>query len=408
MRNFLCICTFLPFFVSSLVAQDFAQLQKTIDANIAALPPVGEIGKVKPSPELVTACKTIVATAANIYAIPNLDAKDRQWTVQREAVALMVLVYAEPQNYYVRLSRITDDLEQRGLQKLAKETEKHVLEIGGALVTRVDNNPMNLNVQSLAERMVFYANQYPGKESMDIIDNFLLQIYSMKNKVHRDRRLAIAGHIFQDFYKRINHSTKADALDPHISRATLQGLPMLLMGVDINGKEFDPTSTKNKVVLLQFWGTWCVHCKEEMPELIALYEKYHANGFEIIGVNTAAEKDDERRVKQFVETTPFGGKKIPWTILHEGLGASKNKGMTMTKLYGIDELPVLILIGRDGNVLELHPLLSSLDETIAKATSRLAAVEADLTNEQKKQLEEIRRQQREEEDRKIQEELAAP
>jgi hypothetical protein len=106
-----------------------------------------------------------------------------------------------------------------------------------------------------------------------------------------------------------------------------------------------------------------------------------------------------------VESTTFGGKKIPWTILHEGLSERKNK-TTLTKLYGIEELPVLILIGRNGKVLKLHPSPDSLDELVGEATSLLAGIE--FTEEEKKILEENKRKQDEEIDRQIQSELSAP
>jgi len=180
---------------------------------------------------------------------------------------------------------------------------------------------------------------------------------------------------------------------------------MIIMGTDIDGKDFDSLLLHDKVVLFQFWGTWCVHCKEQMPELIALYEKYHDDGLEIVGVNTGVNGDDVKKVKRFIETPLAGGKKIPWTMLHEGLGESKNK-WSMTKFYGIEELPVLILVGRNGKVRALHPPLSTLDTSIAKALSPLESME--WTEEEKKQLDENERKRNEEADRLIQEGLAKP
>ena len=404
MRNILWTCTLVLFSVPLIFAQDFAELQKTIEANKpAALP--DDLGHKPPAPELVNACKAIVDAAAQIYALPDIDDQGRRWTLQREAIALIVLAYAEPQTYYLKLASISDVLEEKGLPKIAKATEKHVLEIGGTLVTKTGNNAVNVGAEPLAERMVLYAEQYPGPESMSVIENFLSRIRSMKHSGHRDRRLAVAAPIFRDYYQRINHAAKADALKPDIERANLPGEPMIIMGVDINGNDFDSLLFQDKVVLLQFWGTWCPHCKEEMPDLIALYEKYHADGLEIIGVNTGVKGDDAKKVKQFIETPLPGGKKIPWTILHEGLGESKNK-WSMTKYYGIDELPVLILVGRNGKVRDLHPPLSSLDAAIAKATSPLESME--WTEEEKKQLEENEKKQNEEADRLIQEGLNKP
>jgi len=403
MRTFPCTCTLVLFFAPLVFAQDLEQLRQTIDTNTPTVLP-DDIGRKPLPPELVQSCKAVVDAAVQIYALPNLDHKDRQWTMQREAIALIILAYADPPTYYAKLASMSDELEQRGLPKLAKETEKHVLMIGGASATTMGSG-LNLNVKSLAERMVMYADQYPGQDAVVMIDQFLQRIRSMNNAGSRDRRLALAAPVFQEYYKKLNFANKAFALTADISRATLPGNSMLLMGVDINGKDLDITSLNNKVVLLQFWGTWCPHCIEEMPDLIALYDKYRADGLEIIGINTGVKGDDEKKVKQFVEGKTFNGKKISWTILHEGLGERKNQ-LTMTKFYGIDELPVLILIGRNGKVLDLHPLPSTLDERIATATSLLAQVE--FTEAEKKQIEENDRKRQEEEDRKIKLELSAP
>ena len=413
MRTFLWTCTLALFFVSSVSAQTLKQLQETINTNFSTITPeaLNELGRKPAPPELVEASKAIADAAAKIYTLPNLDPKDRQSTLQREAVALIVLAYAETSTYYPKLTLISDELERRGLPKIVKETEKHVLEIGAELATRTGNNAINLKIESiqpLAERMVLYAEQFPGTDSMGIIDRFLKRIRAMDSQVARDRRLAVAAPIFQKYYKTVNHTKKANELDPDIYRSTLPGQYMTVMlGVDINGKDFNSDSVKDKVVLFQFWGTWCPNCIEKMPELIALYEKYHAKGFEIIGVNTGVQGDDERKLKQYLETTTFGGKKIPWTVLHEGLSARKNKNMkTMTEFYGIDELPVYILVGRDGKVINLHPLPSTLDDLVGKATSIQASIE--YTEEELKLIEENQKKSREADDQQIRLDLGKP
>ena len=404
MRTFFRTCT-LVFFVSTFVsAQDLEQLRKTIDANVPAIVLPDDLGRKPPPQALIDACKAVVDAASQIYALPNLDEHERHRILQREAAALIPLAYVDTPAYYPRLTLLSDELDRIGKKELAKLTEEHVLKIGSVLATQTGNHAMNISAKALAERMVFYAEQHPGRDSLQMIEQFLQRIRLM-NANQRDRRLGAVAPIFQEYFQKIYHMDKAFALEADIMRTTLPGNPMLLMGVDLDGRDFDPASLKDKVVLLQFWGTWCGPCRAEIPELIALYEKYRDSGFEIIGINTGIQGDDERKVKQFVETTLFGGKKIPWTILHEGLGERKNKN-TITKFYGIDELPVLILIGRDGKVLHLHPLLSALDSLIAEATSPLAALE--FTEEEKKILEENERKRQEAIDQQIKEALSLP
>ena len=411
MRTLFWTCALALFFSPCVAAQDLAQLRQTIEDNIPATArPPEDLGRRAVPQELVDAYKVALDAINQIYALPNLDEQNRRWTMQREAIARIVLAYVDTPAHYVRLTAISDELEQWGPRNLARLTEEHVLKIGSFLATQTGANTMPINYEALAERMVLFAEQNPGQGSLQMIDQFLRQIRQMRQPSHRDRRLAVVAPIFQDYFRKIHHTPRALALEPDIQRATLPGNPMLLMGVELDGRDFDPISVRNKVVLLQFWGTWCAPCRAEMPDLIALYEKYREDGFEIIGINTGVSGDDVTRVRQFVDTTLFNGKRIPWRILHEGLGERQNR-MTMTQFYGITELPVpvLILIGRDGRVLNLHPLPSTLDRLVAEATSSLASIE--WTEEERQQLEAIERQRQEELDRQIRqirEELSQP
>jgi hypothetical protein len=75
----------------------------------------------------------------------------------------------------------------------------------------------------------------------------------------------------------------------------------------------------------------------------------------------------------------------------------------MTKQYGINELPALILIGKNGKVISIHPLVSALDSQIAEALSLSAMVE--FTEDDKQKIEEAKKQRDAEEQKKIEDEL---
>ena len=403
MRTLFWSCVLVSFLFPCVFAQDLAQLRKTIDDNTLKQLPA-DLGSGAVSQEIVDACKSVVEAANQIYALPGLDEQNRRWTLQRETIAQIILAYAgapvqDIRSTYARLTVLSDELNQWGTKNFAKMTEEHVLRIGIVLATRTGNNAVNVDYQALAERMVMFVEEYPG--SLQLIDIFLREVRGIKMQQYRDRRLAEIGPVFQDYFVKIHHQARADALAPDIRRATLPGSTMFLHGVGIDGNAFNPAWIRDKVVLIQFWGTWCTPCREEMPALIALYEKYRADDFEIIGINTGITGDDERKVRQFVDTTLFGGKKIPWRILHEGLSKRQTPNReTVSEYYGITELPVLILIGRDGKVLKIHPLSSALDSLVADATSLRSRFE--WTEEEKKQMEENDRRRDEETDRLIQ------
>ena len=96
---------------------------------------------------------------------------------------------------------------------------------------------------------------------------------------------------------------------------------------------------RGQVVLVNFWATWCGPCREEMPQLNRLYEKYRSAGFVLLGVNV---DEDPRNA---AATAAKLGIKFP--VLLDG-------DKTVSKLYGLNAMPSTVLIDRDGRLRYLH------------------------------------------------------
>ncbi len=135
---------------------------------------------------------------------------------------------------------------------------------------------------------------------------------------------------------------------------SLPGKPMELSGALLDGKAFDQKSLAGKVVLVDFWATWCGPCVAEIPNMLEQYEKYHAKGFEVVGISLDEEKE---KVDAFVAEH-----KIPWPIIYAGKGWQD----PVAQFYGISGIPQLILIGRDGNVITLNARGGKLGERLAE------------------------------------------
>jgi thiol-disulfide isomerase/thioredoxin len=135
---------------------------------------------------------------------------------------------------------------------------------------------------------------------------------------------------------------------------SLPGKPMEISGPLLDGQPFDQKSLAGKVVLVDFWATWCGPCVAEIPNMVEQYEKYHAKGFEIVGISLDEEKD---KVDAFVAE-----RKIPWPIIYAGKGWQD----PTAQFYGISGIPQLILIGRDGNVITLDARGAKLAERLAE------------------------------------------
>lgn len=129
-------------------------------------------------------------------------------------------------------------------------------------------------------------------------------------------------------------------------------LPVLANGDD--GARVKLSDLRGKVVILDFWATWCGPCVAEIPNMLAEYEKYHDKGFEVVGISLDEERAD---VEKFVVEN-----KIPWPIIFAGKGWQD----PVAQFYGISGIPQLVLIGRDGNVITLDIRGEKLGERLAE------------------------------------------
>ncbi len=106
----------------------------------------------------------------------------------------------------------------------------------------------------------------------------------------------------------------------------------------LSGKVVSLSDYRGKVVLVNFWASWCPPCREEMPLFKRVYEKYKKKGFEILAVSTDSSVDP---VKKFVKEHG-----ISFTVLMDDGKVSST--------YGIQGLPTSFLIDRDGRILKVR------------------------------------------------------
>jgi thiol-disulfide isomerase/thioredoxin len=100
----------------------------------------------------------------------------------------------------------------------------------------------------------------------------------------------------------------------------------------VNAGEVDLAEMKDKVVLLDFWATWCGPCVAELPNVKKAYEKYHEKGFEILGISLDSDKGS---LEKFIEKND-----MPWPQYFDGKGWQSDLGQE----YGINSIPAVYLV----------------------------------------------------------------
>lgn len=130
------------------------------------------------------------------------------------------------------------------------------------------------------------------------------------------------------------------------------GKVLPIAGKSTAGELIDVAKYRGRVVLVQFWATWCEPCKADMPTLKDVLQKYGASGFSIIGVNLDSNPGE---MAQYVQEN-----RLSWPQIYEQGGLDSRPANDL----GILTLPTMILIGPDGKVVNRNIHVAELDKEL--------------------------------------------
>ncbi len=102
-----------------------------------------------------------------------------------------------------------------------------------------------------------------------------------------------------------------------------------------SGENFRLAEQRGKVVMINFWASWCAPCRQEMPLLNELYQRYERAGFTLFGVNVEQNPD---AAKKFLDTVG-----VSFPILYDS-------ETTVSRAYNVNAMPTTVMVDRDGKV----------------------------------------------------------
>jgi len=192
-----------------------------------------------------------------------------------------------------------------------------------------------------------------GMAKLDQVDvNQVRMIVSVASKLDELESPKLAQLLIKRTLPRLQKSEDEEVkkniarLEGTARRLNLMGQKMELKGTFLDGQPLDWESYRGKVVLVDFWATWCGPCRSEVPNILNQYEAYHDKGFEVLGISLDSEPE---KAEAYIQKT-----KIPWATLFSKDEHQRAWEHPMAVYYNVNAIPQAILCDREGRVVSMN------------------------------------------------------
>jgi thiol-disulfide isomerase/thioredoxin len=137
------------------------------------------------------------------------------------------------------------------------------------------------------------------------------------------------------------------------------GKVLEISGPTLDGGHFDLADHRGKVVLVDFWATWCGPCVAELPHIREAYDQYHDHGLDIVSVSLDLERS---ALVNFLKTKP-----VPWPQIFFDGADTRGVQNPLARRYGIQAIPCLLVIDREGSLVAQDVRGKQISAAIAEA-----------------------------------------
>jgi Peroxiredoxin len=270
--------------------------------------------------------KTILALCAlcGSLLLPLRAADNAQDTLRSKLAAVVENVRAKLNQPDISESTLADELKQ--LDALVQEYKSEqtdeaaqILVVKGTIYLQVLED-----FDKAGDVFLQLKKDFPNSSQAQQVDRILEMVDKQKAAAAAQAALA-EGKMFPDFAEK-----------------------------DLNGNDISVGKYRGKVVLLDFWATWCGPCVQEMPNVIAAYKKFQPRGFEVIGISLDR---DEAALKNYLEKNG-----IAWPQIFDG----KFWDSKLANQYGVTAIPFTLLIDGEGRIVGRNLRGAALEQALVK------------------------------------------
>jgi thiol-disulfide isomerase/thioredoxin len=254
---------------------------------------------------------------------------------QMELLLVKESVQLGATNQLTRLSQLEDE---RLKDPKLPEDERFALraqQLQRRVNAKEENDPKSgLNEMEKGVREM--QKEFPDREEINSLLLAVAQGRLEQNEPEKARTLT------EEVLKNKPEREAAHEAESLLKKVNLVGKPFVLKYSSVDGQEIDVQKLKGKVVLVDFWATWCGPCMAELPHLKEAYKKLHAKGFEIVGISSDEDKDLlQKAIKK---------EEITWPQYLDG----DRGGPKFGEEFEIASIPTMWLIDKKGILRDLN------------------------------------------------------
>ncbi len=254
------------------------------------------------------------------------------------------------------------DAAQRCLRAAKSSPEVRALAALVQVLARTDKGEHDRAIADL--KVIFRQAAAGGREGRPQDTDLALGVgEALLNRLIHDGRYDVARKLCEVACEDQAPAAVKDHFEDRLARIDLVGKPAPpIVAKDVDGRSVSLAELKGKVVLIDFWASWCPPCVAAIPTLKALSQKYQDRGFVILGINVDLMHDDVKetdsalpQVRRFLVNHRVG-----WINVLSGKAASD-----FAAAYRVEQIPASFLVGRDGTVVAVDQHGEMLERAVA-------------------------------------------